>query len=166
MKLTESQHKVVVYLIEEGAKQKGRWVSTFPRNLARGGAVARLVDKDVIEYKTVPIPRSKWKVRRPTRVVAMDRLFYRINAAKLAPIKGVEPRISREIHRALLKGLHWTPWRRFHPGTEKWGAMRCGTMPRSRKCLKVATHVSYTVNWADGISGRVACCENCLPKPA
>lgn len=147
MKLTETQHQAVVSLIQEGVKAPGRWVDLKG---PQRRTVRRLYELGVVEQKATS-----------------ERTLFRVNAARLAPIKGVAPRISREIHRALLKGLNWTPWRPFHPGTSEWmGAARCGVRPRSRKCLKVATHVSYTVNLHDSIDGRVARCANCLPKEA
>ena len=163
MNLSEEQGKVVRYLIQEGATRKGRWVDVFTANLS-AGSLSSLVKNGAVEEKTLPIPKRQWR-KNNRGVLIRARFFYRVNAARLKPISGVRPGISREILRALLKAKTWTDWRPFRYPGEWMGAARCGVLPRKRSCLKVATHVSYTVPWPGlgDLDGRIAMCEKCLP---
>lgn len=136
--------EIVCHFIKEGAKQKCRWVSVLPKDLPEE-RFKELLARKILQTKETDGAK-----------------VFRFNARKLKPIKGVRPEVSKEIQKAILKGEAWTAFRPFLDGSERWGAMRCGTRPRSRKCLKYSTHVSYCTGFPDGIQGRVAMCANCL----
>lgn len=84
LRLTPRQKWILDYLAYAGKDKRGRWVRSFTEMAWRGRQLNRtlnaLMRHNLIEQKTVLIPRSKWpKKRGPDRRVSYGNVYFRIN---------------------------------------------------------------------------------------